>query len=396
LRCQLNEKTQRKLAEILPPNASLKNPVDVAGGTDENPSLFADCAKIILNDTSIDGLLIVGLFGGYSIRFADKLRFMEEDAAHRMGKLVKKIEKPIVLQSLYALKNTHSLELLRYYGIPVYESLGIACKCVSSLSQYGQYLHHTRKRPVHFVFNWRQKAKGECISIIKRARSDGRNALLETEAKELLAHHRAPVTDEKIAVSAEQAVKLAKKIGGKVALKIVSKDILHKSDAGGVKVNLENDDEIRAAFDKIISNVKEYNPEADIRGCLVSPMADKGVEIIIGTKIDDQFGPVIMVGLGGILVEVLKDVAFRVLPITRTSAKSMLSDIKSAPILDGIRGEQPVDKTAIVHLLLVVSEIIESYPDIQEMDLNPVIARNDGLSIVDARIILKEEVQVNE
>ncbi len=387
----LSEKTQKKLSEILPANASLKNPVDVAGGTDDNPSVFADCAKIILNDPSVDGLIIVGLFGGYSIRFADKLRFMEEDAAHQMGKLVKKIGKPIILQSLYALKNTHSLELLRYYGIPVYESLGIACRCVHSLSHYGRYLNHTEKRPVHFVFNWRQRAKAECIEIINKAKSEGRRALLETEAKRIIALHKAPVSDEAIATSANEAVKLAKRIGGKVVLKIVSQDILHKSDAGGVKVNLETDDEIRSAFDKIISNVKDYKPDADIKGCLVSPMADKGVEIIIGTKIDDQFGPVIMAGLGGILVEVLKDVAFRVLPITRTSAKGMLSDIKSAPILNGIRGEQPVDKKAIVDLLLVVSEIIESYPDIQEMDLNPVIARNDGLSIVDARIILKEE-----
>ncbi len=393
---QLGERTQKRLSDILPSGASLKNPVDVAGGTDENPALFADCAKIILNDSSIDGLLIVGLFGGYSIRFADRLRFMEEDAAHQMGKLVKKTEKPIILQSLYALKNTHSLELLRYYGIPVYESLGIACRCVSSLSQYGQYLHHTRKRPVHFVLNRRQKAKPECIDIIKNARSEGRTVLLETEAKHIIAMHKAPVLDEKIATNAEQAVKIAKKLDGKVVLKVVSKDILHKSDAGGVKLNLETEDEVRAAFDKIISNVKEYKPDAEIKGCLVSPMADKGVEIIIGTKIDDQFGPVIMVGLGGILVEVLKDVAFRVIPITRTSAKGMLSDIKSAPILDGVRGEQPVDKNSIVHLLLVVSEIVESYPDIQEMDLNPVIARNDGLSIVDARIILKEEARVSE
>ncbi len=388
---QLSDKTQARLAEILPPNASLKNPVDVAGGTDDNPVVFADCAKIILNDPSIDGLIIVGLFGGYSIRFAEKLRFMEEDAAHQMGKLVKKIGKPIILQSLYALKKTHSLELLRYYGIPVYESLGIACKCLASLSQYGEYLNHTQKRPVHFVLNWGQKAKAECVEIIANARKEGRQSLLETEAKRIIALHKAPVVEEEIATNADKAVKIAKKIGGKVVLKIVSQDILHKSDAGGVVVNLESEGEIRSAFDKIISNVKNYKPDADIKGCLVSPMADKGVEIIIGTKIDDQFGPVIMVGLGGILVEVLRDVAFRVLPITRTSAKGMLSEIKSAPILNGVRGELPVDKKAIVDLLLVVSEIVESYPDIQEIDLNPVIARNDGLSIVDARIILKEE-----
>jgi acyl-CoA synthetase (NDP forming) len=176
-----------------------------------------------------------------------------------------------------------------------------------------------------------------------------------------------------------------------VVLKIVSPDILHKSDAGGVKINLETEEEIKTAFDEIIKNARKYNPDADIKGCLVSQMAEKGVEIIIGTKIDDQFGPVIMVGLGGILVEVLKDVSFRVLPITRSSAKGMLSEIKSAPILDGIRGEPPVDKKAIVDLLLNVSEIVESYPEIQEIDLNPVIASNDGLLVVDARIILKEE-----
>lgn len=387
---QLSEKTQAKLAEILPANASLKNPIDVAGGTDENPALFADCANIILHDPSVDGLIIVGLFGGYSIRFAEKLRFMEEDAAHQMGKLVKKIGKPIILQSLYALKKTHSLELLRYYGIPVYESLGIACKCLSSLSHYGEYLHHSQKRPVHFVLNWRQKAKAECVQIIENAKKDGRRSLLETEAKRIISLHKAPVVEEEVATTADHAVKIAKKIGGKVVLKIVSQDILHKSDAGGVKVNLETEDEIRSSFDKIIANVKNYKADADIKGCLVSPMADKGVEIIIGTKVDDQFGAVIMVGLGGILVEVLHDVAFRVLPITRTSAKGMLSEIKSAPILDGVRGEPAVDKKAIVDLLLVVSEIVESYPEIQEIDLNPVIARSDGLSIVDARIILKE------
>ncbi|MFA5518528.1 MAG: acetate--CoA ligase family protein, partial [Spirochaetota bacterium] len=238
---------------------------------------------------------------------------------------------------------------------------------------------------------WGQKAKAECNEIIKNVRKEGRRALLETEAKRIVALHKAPVLEEGVAVNSEEAVKLAKKIGGKVVLKIVSPDILHKSDAGGVKINLETEEEIKTAFDEIIKNARKYNPDADIKGCLVSQMAEKGVEIIIGTKIDDQFGPVIMVGLGGILVEVLKDVSFRVLPITRPSAKGMLSEIKSAPILDGIRGEPPVDKKAIVDLLLNVSEIVESYPEIQEIDLNPVIASNDGLLVVDARIILKEE-----
>ncbi len=388
---QLSEKTQKRLAEILPPNASLKNPVDVAGGTDENPALFADCARILLEDAQVDGLLIVGLFGGYSIRFADKLKFLEEDAAHQMGKLVKNYQKPIILQSLYTLVNTHSLELLRYYGIPVYESLGIACTCMSALSSYGGYIYNTKKKKTHFVFNWRQKAKPEAVEIIRKAREDGRRALLENEAKSILALHQAPVPVECVAATADEAVEIAKKSKNGVVLKIVSPDILHKSDAGGVKVNLKTEEEIRNAFSDIIANARVYKKNADIRGCLVSPMADRGVEVIIGTKVDDQFGPVIMFGLGGILVEVVKDVSFRVLPIAKNAAKEMISEIKSAPILDGVRGEAPVDKKPIIELLVKVSEIIEAYPEIQEMDLNPVIARHDGISIVDARIILTQE-----
>jgi acetyltransferase len=173
-----------------------------------------------------------------------------------------------------------------------------------------------------------------------------------------------------------------------VVLKIVSPDILHKSEAGGVLTHLKTEQQIRDAFAAIIKNARDFSPEADIRGILVSPMARKGVEIIIGTKIDDQFGPVIMYGLGGIMVEVLKDVAFRVLPLTRTSARQMMEETKSYPILNGIRGNPPYDKRALINLLLLCSDIIESYPEIHEMDLNPVIVHENGLSLVDARIIL--------
>jgi len=174
-------------------------------------------------------------------------------------------------------------------------------------------------------------------------------------------------------------------------MKIVSPDILHKSDAGGVKLNLKTGEELRAGFNEIMKNAHRYDKNADIRGGIVSRMAGEGVEVIIGTKIDDQFGPVIMFGVGGIMVEVVKDVSFRVLPISRTAPQKMISEIKSYPILDGVRGKPPVDKQALCRLLLTVSEIIEAYPQIQEMDLNPVIAHEDGLSIVDARIILKKK-----
>jgi len=176
-----------------------------------------------------------------------------------------------------------------------------------------------------------------------------------------------------------------------VVLKIVSPDILHKSDAGGVRVNLKTEKEIRTAFKEIFINARQYNSMADIRGMLVSPMADEGVEVIIGTKYDDQFGPVIMYGLGGILVEIIKDVSFRVLPITRSAAKKMIEQTKSFPILNGARGNPPLDQKAIRKLLLLCSEIAVAYPDIEEMDLNPVIVHEKGLSVVDARVILKSE-----
>ncbi|BCS95848.1 acyl-CoA synthetase [Desulfoluna limicola] len=385
----LSDRTQAKLKAILPHNAAVSNPVDVAGGTDSNPEIFAECARILLGDPNIGGLLIVGLFGGYAIRFAEKLRFIEEDASHQMGKLVRKSGKPIILQSLYNSVKPHSLELLRYYGIPVYESLDIATKCIGELSRYGQYLS-TYKLKTSFQFNWGAKAKKHAVGIIQKARSEGRRYLFEYEAKEILRRHGAPVTHEQLAKTADDAVRMARDIGGSVVLKIVSPDILHKSDAGGVRLNLENEDQVRDAFHRIIDNAREYKPGAVIKGCLVGSMTKKGVEVIIGTKIDRQFGPVVVFGIGGILVEVVRDVSFRVLPLSRAAATRMIDEIKSAPILNGFRGSPALDKQALSDLLLTVSEVIESYPEIEEMDLNPVMVHDHGIDIADARMILKK------
>ncbi len=386
----LAEKTQQRLRQVLPDAASVPNPVDVAGGTDDNPAVFADCAKIILNDPNVDGLLIVGLFGGYGIRFAESLSFMEEDAAHRMGKLVAKRRKPIVLHSLFASEKPHSLDLLRYYGIPVYDSLDVACKCIGVLAQYGRYLSSYHAK-TNFVLNWGQKASEEGRRIIAAALAEGRSALLEHEAKRLLRLHDVPVFQDRLAATADEAVQIAEEIGGEVVLKIVSPDILHKSDAGGVVLHISGAKKVRRAFERILKNARKYNPAADIRGVIVSPMADVGVEVIIGTKLDDQFGPVIMFGMGGVLVEILKDVAFRVLPISPTTARQMIDEIRSAPLLNGYRGQAPCDKKALRRLLLKCSELIEAYPQIVEMDLNPVIAHEKGVSIVDARILLRPE-----
>jgi acetyltransferase len=214
---------------------------------------------------------------------------------------------------------------------------------------------------------------------------------LENEAKKLFAAHGAPVTRDQLAGTADEAVEIAKKIDGDVVLKIVSPDILHKSDAGGVKIKLRSGKDVRKAFGEIMQSAQAFDPGANIRGVLVCPMAAEGVEVIIGTKYDDQFGPVIMYGLGGIMVEILKDVSFRVLPITPTNARKMIEQTKSYPILNGARGKPPLDTRALRKLLMLCSEIVESYPEILEMDLNPVIVHDKGLSIVDARVILKSD-----
>jgi acetyltransferase len=272
----------------------------------------------------------------------------------------------------------------------VYDSLDISAKCISVLAEYGNHLNSYHPKNT-FELDWGNHARPEGKKIIAAAREDGRNVLLEPEAKALFAIHGAPVSKERLVQTADEAVEFAQAIGKDVVLKIVSPDILHKSDAGGVRIKLNTEQEIRDAFKEINKNAHQYNKTADIRGLLVSPMADAGVEIIIGTKYDDQFGPVIMYGLGGIMVEILKDVSFRVLPITRTTAKKMIEQTRSFPILNGARGTPKLDQTAICRLLMLCSEIVEAYPDIEEMDLNPVIVHEKGLSIVDARVILKTE-----
>ena len=386
----LSDRTQEKLRELLPGNATVRNPVDVAGGTDSDPSIFADCAEILLTDRDVGGLLIVGLFGGYGLRFTESLSFPEEDAAHRIGKLVRDKHKPVVMHSLFTYAKPHSIDLIRYYGIPAYDSLEIACRCMGVLGEYGQYLHQHHS-VAKFVMEWGRKAHQKSTSIIQAAREQGRRSLLEHEAKAIFKEHGVSVPDEELAASEEEAIRAAEIIGFPVALKIVSKDILHKSEAGGVKLGLKDSDEVEAAYRDIMARAQEYKEDADILGVLVSPMiAEKGVEVIVGTKLDDQFGPIMMFGLGGIHAEVLKDVTFRVLPISQVWAKRMPEEIRGAKLLNGYRGQAPADKKALIRLLLIVSEVAQAYKDIQEIDLNPVILHEEGLSIADARVILRE------
>jgi acyl-CoA synthetase (NDP forming) len=226
-------------------------------------------------------------------------------------------------------------------------------------------------------------------NILKTAKSEGRTALNEVESKQLLREAGINTTDIKLATSKEEAIATAKKFGFPAVLKVVSPDILHKSDFGGVKLDLNSDDEVDKAYDEIMDAAKKHVPMAKIEGVSVQPMAKPATEVIIGMSKDEQFGPVLMFGLGGILVEVLKDVSFRIVPLTKRDAREMIKEIKAYPVLEGYRGQEPADVETLENLLLKVSDFIEKHPDIKEMDLNPVFAYKDGAIAVDARVILE-------
>jgi len=226
--------------------------------------------------------------------------------------------------------------------------------------------------------------------IISRARSEGRNVLTEIEAKELLKQAGVSVVDTKLVTSGEEAISISQQFGFPVVLKIASPDVVHKSDAGGVKLGLKTSKQVGKAYDDILKAIKKQYPEARIQGVAVQKMARPGVEVIIGVSKDAQFGPVIMFGLGGILVEILKDVSFRIVPLTQRDAREMIREIKGYPLLEGYRGQEPVDVANLEELVLKVSNFVEQNPEVEELDLNPVFAYSDGAVAVDARIILGE------
>ena len=226
--------------------------------------------------------------------------------------------------------------------------------------------------------------------IIKKARSEGRHLLSEIESNEILRQGGISVNEIKLAASREKASSISKQFGFPVVLKIASPDITHKSDAGGVKLGLKTSKQVTKAYDDIMEAIKQKHPQAMIQGVSVQKMARPGVEVIIGMSKDAQFGPVLMFGLGGVLVEILKDVSFRIVPLTRRDASEMMKEIKGYPLLKGYRGQEAVDISKLEEMLLKVSDFAEQHPEIKELDLNPVFAYSDGAVVVDARAILEK------
>jgi acyl-CoA synthetase (NDP forming) len=225
--------------------------------------------------------------------------------------------------------------------------------------------------------------------IFRNAEAEGRKFLLEHEAKTVCKLYGIPITELKIAKTPEEAAKVSEEIGYPTVLKIISPNVLHKFDVGGVMLDITNPKEAKNAFNKIVENVKKYKPDAQIDGILVQEMAPSSTEVIVGAIKDQQFGQTLMFGLGGTFVEVMKDVSFRVAPINEDDARQMISEVKASIILRGYRGQPPRDIDAIVKILLDTSRLVMEHPEIKELDLNPVMVYEKGAKTVDARIILE-------
>ncbi len=229
----------------------------------------------------------------------------------------------------------------------------------------------------------------EVSAIFSRVRDEGRKALLEPEAKSVCMAYGIPVTLFKVAKNEDQAVTFAEEIGFPVVLKIVSPQILHKTDVGGVELNLKTVEDVQLAYRNILSRIQKSTPKAEVTGILVQEMAPPSTEVIIGAIKDSQFGQSVMFGLGGIFAEVINDVVFRIAPINKAEARSMMTEVKAYPILAGYRNRPVLDTETLVNILIATSNLIIENEHVQELDLNPIMVYPKGAKVVDARIILE-------
>jgi len=372
----LGDETRKKMDTVLPFFASSLNPVDLTAAFLTEPTITAVVLRALCEDPDID--IIIG-----SLNFP-------LPADH-----------PVVNEIIDICSNTDKLVLISPFrfpgaptdpplaefkraGIPVISETIDAIKAISNLVTYKENLKK-RKQNRYRVIR-RSGSKPDLDYLLKSGQTLG-----ESQSKEVLEKYGIPVTRQALAATPEEAVARARDIGYPVALKIDSPDIPHKTEAGGLKLNLENDDQVSSSFEEIIRNVKLYLPEARINGVSVQEMLPQGVEVIIGVTRDPVFGPTIMFGLGGIFVEVLKDVSFRIAPLSPGDARDMVDEIKGAALLKGVRGKPSVDIDAIADVILRVSDLVTDYRDrIEELDINPLIVYPKGVKAADAMLVIRE------
>ena len=373
---------QKELKTHMPEFGSAKNPVDLTGMAGNE--WYGDSVRYAYAHPWVDGLVI--LYCETAITNPVEIAQSVEKAIRESGVT----GKPISVSMVGGERCDAAIQWLVDHGIPAYGAPGLAVNVMAALREYDQM----RKSLAEPIEACGPENRELAIQVIKKARKAGRNSLTEIEAKQVFAAYGMPVTKTELAKSEDEAVKLAKSIGFPVVMKIVSPDILHKSDAGGVKVNIQDEAAVREAYQMILANALDYKPDANVHGIAIQEMAPWGTEVILGSINDPTFGPTMMFGLGGIFVEVLKDVTFRVAPVASNQALHMLGEIRGAPILAGVRGEKPRDQEMLAETICRYSTMILDLDDeISESDANPVLVYEEGkgLKVVDARIILKKK-----
>ncbi|HEX5052475.1 MAG TPA: acetate--CoA ligase family protein [Planctomycetota bacterium] len=380
---QLAEGTCTELRRLLAQDEP-GNPLDLAGASDADALVFARCADLLMHDEQVGILMIVGLFGGYHRRFAAELLAREVAAAHALVEAALRHRKALVVHSLYAETPSEPLDVLRQAGVPVVASLEVASRCAAASFERGRQLDRRRGTPPPVgSVQWQG---------FTTVRQQERRVLLETEARDLVHGYGVVVVPASFCTDAEQASAAAAKVGGPIAMKAVAGGVVHKTEAGGVRIGVPPE-QAAATYESIAASVRRYcqqrGMQPDLRGMLIAPALPKPiVELLIGFKMDPHYGGVIVVGLGGTTVEVLKDVTLRLLPISREDARAMLAEIKGARLLRGHRGGPAVDREAVVDAIMALAACARSNPEIVELEVNPLFAYEHGAVAVDVRALL--------
>jgi len=376
------ENLQEELKKYMPSFGSAKNPVDLTGmaGSD----WYHDTVKIGFEHEWVDGLVVLYC----ETAMTDPLEIAKsiKQAVDETG--IK--DKPVIVSFVGGEKSDKAMRWLVENGIPSYAGPDVALNAIGALKEYAQIRETSKEEPA----SYKNVDKDKALKIIADARAEERDALTELESKQVFSAYGLDITHAKVATSEAEAVAIAEEIGFPIVMKIVSPDILHKSDAGGVKVDVNSKEEVEQYYKEILSNAKAYKADAEILGVVIQEMAPWGTEVILGSVNDPTFGPTVMFGLGGIFVEVLKDVTFRVAPFGQSQANQMMNEIQGAPILNGIRGEAPKDKEKLNETICRYAFMVNDLKDeISESDANPVLVydKGDGLKVADARIILTKK-----
>ena len=372
---QFHEETVAALASHLPSAANLHNPVDVIG--DAAQDRYENALAAVIRDENVDGALVILTPQSMTNALA---------TAEAIVKIADRSHKPILCCFMGVVDVSAGVKYLQAKGVPVFRFPENAAKAFGALYRYSRWMNRQILAKFQLTHDTQTAA-----DIIQQSLDDGKTYLGELEGLSLLAAYGFKTLPTALAADADEAVALAEKMGPPVVMKIVSPQILHKSDADGVMINLATPDAVHAAFLQISANAKQYNPAAEIRGVLVQKMAPRGVEVIFGMNRYPTFGPLLMFGLGGIFVELFQDVVFRLAPMNRNSARRMIRGIRGFKMLEGFRGLPKVDLTAMEKALVSLSDMVTQHPDIQELDINPLIAGDTdaGLTVADCRIILK-------